>query len=100
MKRLISILFSNRLTLVLLIVLAASIGTATFIEEKYDTVTAKLLVYNAWWFELVLLLLVLNFIGNIQRFKLYRKGKLTNLLFHSAFILMIIGAGITRLHQL
>jgi cytochrome c-type biogenesis protein CcsB len=96
MKKVFSLLFSNKLTLALLIILAASIGTATFIEEKYDTVTARLLVYNAWWFEGVMVLLALNFIGNIWRFKLYRKGKWSNLLFHLAFILLIIGAGITR----
>ncbi len=96
MKKVLNFLLSPETTLMLLLVFATAIGSATFIEEKYDTVTAKLMVYNAWWFELVLFLLAVNFIGNIKRYRLLRKEKLSNLTFHLAFILMIIGAGITR----
>ncbi len=96
MKKIINLIISSKATLVLLIVFTVAIGSATFIEDKYDTTTAKLMVYNAKWFEFLLLLLVLNFIGSIKRFNLFRKGKLPGLLFHSAFIIIIIGAGITR----
>jgi cytochrome c-type biogenesis protein CcsB len=96
MKKLISLLISSKTTLVLLIIFTISIAAATFIEDKYDTITAKLLVYNAKWFEFVILLLVLNFIGSIKRYHLYRKGKLPGLLFHSAFIIIILGAAVTR----
>ena len=88
MKKISDFLFSPKLTLILLILFTVAIGTATFIEEKYDTVTAKLLIYNAKWFEVLLLLLVLNFAGNINRFKLLKKEKLPLLVFHLAFILL------------
>lgn len=77
-------------------VFTISIATATFIEEYYDTLTAKLIVYNARWFELLLLLLVINFIGHIKEYQMLSRKKWAGLTFHSAFILMIIGAGITR----
>ena len=96
MKKLISLIISSKTTLVLLIVFTIAIATATFIEDKYDTITAKMLVYNAKWFEFIMLLLVVNFIGSIKRYHLYRMEKLPGLLFHGAFIIIIIGAGITR----
>jgi cytochrome c-type biogenesis protein CcsB len=96
MQKLFDVIFSPRLTLMLLILFAAAIGSATFIEEKYDTITARLVVYDAKWFEIVMLLLVVNFIGIMSRYQLWRKEKRTSLLFHLAFIILIIGAGITR----
>ena len=51
-------LLSARFMAVLLFMMAIAIGIATFIENEYDTITAKVLVYNAKWFELVLLLLL------------------------------------------
>lgn len=96
MKRLTNILFSFATTLTLLVIFATAIGAATIIEEKYDTVTAKLLVYQAGWFELLLLMLVVNLTGNIIRLRLYRIEKWPALLFHLALIVIITGAAITR----
>jgi cytochrome c-type biogenesis protein CcsB len=96
MKKLLSILFSTRLTGVLFIVFAAAMGIATFIENDYGTQTSKALVYNAWWFEAIMLLFVINFFGNIFRYRLYRKEKWSVLFFHISFIFIIVGAGITR----
>ena len=44
-------LLSTRFMAILLFVMAGSIGVATFIENEYDTITAKELVYNAKWFD-------------------------------------------------
>ncbi|MBQ4821074.1 cytochrome c biogenesis protein ResB [Aquimarina sp. MMG016] len=71
-------------------------GTATFIENDYNTETAKAIIYNAKWFEILLLLLVINFIGNIVKYNLFSIKKAPILLFHVAFIITILGAGITR----
>ena len=57
---------------------------------------AKNLVYNARWFEVLYLLLTLNLIGSLVRYKTIQKRKWTILLFHIAFIVMIIGAALTR----
>lgn len=96
MKKILNLFFSTKAALVLLLILLISMAAATFIEDKYDTITAKLFIYNAKWFEALMLLLVLNFIGHIKRYQLFRKKKLPGLLFHSAFIVILIGAGITR----
>ena len=66
---------SNRLMAVLFFVFPAAMGLGTFIESWYSTDTAKIWIYNAWWFELIIGLFVLNFIGNIFRYRLLRKSR-------------------------
>ncbi|MCP4458428.1 MAG: cytochrome c biogenesis protein CcsA [Cytophagales bacterium] len=81
---------------ILLIIFGFSIGYATFIENDYDAITARIMVYNANWFEYLLLLMVVNFSGMIFTRKLYVKAQLNVLLIHLALILIIVGAGLTR----
>lgn len=71
-------------------------GIATFIEHYYSTAMAKVAVYETLWFEILLAIAALSLCYNIIVFKLYRKDKLAVGLFHFAFVLMIMGAGITR----
>ena len=96
MKKLANFLFSTRLTGVLFIVYAASMGIATFIENDYGTQASKALVYNTWWFELIHIVFLINFAGNMFRYRLFRKEKLSVLIFHLAFVFILLGAGITR----
>ena len=96
MDKLKNFFFSTRLTGILFILFAAAMGVATFIENDYGTQAAKALVYNAKWFEVIMLFFVVNFTGNIFRYRLYRKEKLSVLIFHLSFILILVGAGITR----
>ncbi len=96
MKKIQEILISTRTMAVLLLVYAAAMGYATFIENDYGTPTAKALVYEAKWFELVMLLLILNFIGNIKRYRLWQREKWPVLVFHLSFILLFLGGAITR----
>lgn len=81
---------------VLLLVYAFAMAYATFLENDYGTPTAKALIYEAKWFELIMFLLILNFIGNIGRYRLWRREKWPVLVFHLAFILIFIGGAITR----
>jgi len=81
---------------VLLLVYAFAMAYATFLENDYGTPTAKALIYEAWWFELIMLLLILNFIGNIARYRLWKREKWPVLFFHLAFVLIFIGGAITR----
>ena len=89
-------LASNRLMTLLFFAFPAAMGLGTFIESWYSTDTAKIWIYNAWWFELIMGLFVLNFIGNIFRYKLLRKEKWAVLTIHLSFILILVGAFITR----
>ena len=76
--------------------LALAMAIATFVENGYGTVAAKALIYNAKWFEFVILLTTINAGYNIYRFKLYRWSKLPIFLFHLSFLIIILGASITR----
>ena len=81
---------------ILFILLAVAMAAATFIENDFGADTARSMVYNTRWFELLFLLLVINLAGQIIKYKLYRKEKITVMIFHLAFIVMVIGAAITR----
>ena len=94
--RILNHLLSTRFMAVLLFAMAASIGVATFIENEYDTITAKELVYNAKWFELILLLLLLNFMNNIRTYQLLKWKKWSILLLHFGFIIALLGAFFSR----
>ena len=96
MDKIISFFFSTRLMAVLFIVFAFAMGAGTFIEDAYNTETARIIIYNAKWFEVIMLLFVINFFGNIKRYQLYKKEKWATLLLHLSFILIIAGAFITR----
>jgi cytochrome c-type biogenesis protein CcsB len=80
----------------LILLFAFSIGYATFIENDFGRTSAKALIYNAWWFEMILILLTYSLINNVIKHKLFRVEKIASLTFHLSFILILIGAGITR----
>jgi len=96
MKKFKDILFSMELTGILLLLFTISIGFATFVENDFGTLAAKAQVYNAKWFEIMLLLLAVNMTGSIFQRKMYLKHKWTILLFHVAFLIIFIGAAATR----
>jgi cytochrome c-type biogenesis protein CcsB len=81
---------------VLFIVFAVSMGVATFIENDYGAKAAYGMVYGSKWFELILLLLAVNLVGQLIIFRLFRASRLPGALFHLAFIVMLAGAAITR----
>ena len=96
MKKIISFFFSMQTMGVLILLFAFAIGTATFIENDFGTVSSKAVVFNALWFDILLGLLAVNLVGNVIINKLYRLQKLTIFVFHIAFVVILIGAGITR----
>ena len=95
-NKLTSFLFSTRLMAILFLTFAIAMGAGTFIESKYNTDTARIWVYNAWWFEGIMLVFMINFIGNIKRYNLLRKEKWATLMLHLSFVFIIAGAFITR----
>lgn len=95
-KTLSNIIFSTRTMGAMLLIYAFSMAMATFVENDYGTPVAKALIYNCWWFELVMVILILNFIGNIKRYQLTQRKKWPLLLFHLAFIVIFAGGFITR----
>ncbi|MDX6182962.1 cytochrome c biogenesis protein CcsA [Flavobacterium sp. Fl-77] len=95
-KKIFSFLFSTRLMATLFLVFAIAMGVGTFIESKYNTDTARILVYNSWWFEAIMVFFMINFLGNIKRYQLLKKEKWATLLLHIAFIFILLGAFVTR----
>ncbi len=96
MKKITSFLSSMFFTGILIVIFAISIAYATFIENDYGAITAKILVYNSRWMEILFLFLALNLIGSMFKYKLVAKKKWSILLFHIAFIVIVLGAGVTR----
>jgi len=98
-KKIANILFSTRLTGILFIVFAVAMITGTFLDANQETSPTpytRYWIYNAWWFELIMVLFTINFVGNTFRYRLYKKKKWATLTLHLAFIFIFIGAGITR----
>ncbi|GAB5475682.1 MAG: cytochrome c biogenesis protein CcsA [Maribacter sp.] len=89
-------LFSTRLMALLFIVFGVAMGIGTFVESKYSTETARIWIYNAWWFEAIMVFFVINFTGNMFRYRLFRWEKWPVLMLHLSWILIIIGAFVTR----
>lgn len=59
-KKIASILFSTRLTALLFLVFAAAMAVGTFMDQGYEkppTPYAREMIFNAWWFEAILVFL-------------------------------------------
>ena len=98
-KRLANILFSTRLMAILFVVFAAAMATGTFMDANQETSPTpytRHLIYNAWWFEAIMALFMINFFGNMFRYRLLRKEKWATLMLHLSFVLILFGAFITR----
>ncbi len=94
--KIIKILLSTKVTLLLFIAFGASMAVATFLENDHGTPVARSLVYNAWWFELIMVWMAVNFLAHTSQYKLFHKNRWPIGLFHISFVLIIIGAGVTR----
>jgi cytochrome c-type biogenesis protein CcsB len=92
-------LFSTRLMALLFIVYAVAMAVGTFLDagaETSPTPYSRTLVYNAWWFEAIMVLFIVNFFGNIFKYRLIQQKKWSTLLLHLSFVLILIGAAVTR----
>jgi cytochrome c-type biogenesis protein CcsB len=92
-------LFSTRLMAVLFLAYALAMAVGTFLDagaETSPTPYSRTLIYNAWWFELIMILFMVNFFGNIFKYRLIQQKKWSTLLLHLSFVLILIGAAVTR----
>jgi len=96
MKKILKFLVSFPFMGFLFLVLAFAMAVATFIESSYGSAASRGLVYNAWWFGLLFLLLGINLLANFFRSKLYSKKRITIGLFHLSFVVIVLGAAITH----
>ncbi|MFP4846145.1 cytochrome c biogenesis protein CcsA [Winogradskyella sp. PE311] len=98
-KKIANFLFSTKLTATLFIVFAVAMAAGTLLDRNMETSPTpytRQLIYNAWWFEAIMVFFVINFVGNIFRFRLHKKEKWATLVLHLSFILILLGAFVTR----
>ena len=95
-NRLFNFLSSMKFAAILLFIFAFSIGYATFIENDFGTRSAKALIFNAWWLEMILAFLCLSLLLQVFKQHMFTSNKIPILTYHLAFIFILIGAGITR----
>ena len=86
-KKIKEILFSSKMMLLLFVLLGGGAAVATFIENDYSTSTARVLVYNNLWYEVVMTLAIVNLLGIIVQRKLWRSK--AKFIFHSSFVVML-----------
>lgn len=86
--------FSYKFMLFMLFLLGLGAGVATFIESVYDTTSAKIMVYDATWYEGVMLLLTLSLVGIMYKYKMWKK--FGAFIVHLAFVAILVGAALTR----
>ncbi len=96
MKRIYSFITSLPFMAFLFLALAFSMAIATFVESSYGTPTARSIIYNTFWFELLWALFALNLINNLVRYNLLSKRRFTLAVFHISFLVILLGAAITR----
>ncbi len=80
----------------ILLIFGAAIGIATFVEDIYGTTAAKAVIYQTKWFEGIMLYLAISLLLNVFKHRLFEKQKLPVFLFHISFIIILIGAALTR----
>ncbi|KAA3636243.1 MAG: cytochrome C biogenesis protein, partial [Bacteroidetes bacterium] len=95
-KKYLTPLFNTRAAGVYLILFAAAIGIATFIENDFGTSSAQKVVFKTRWFELLLLLFAISIVVNIFKFRMIQQKKWALLTFHASMIIILLGAGVTR----
>jgi len=95
-KKIIDSLFSTRASGLYIFLFALAIAVATFIENDFGTSAAQKLIFRSKWFELLLILFGVSILVNIVRFKMVKQRKWAILLFHSAILIILLGAGVTR----
>lgn len=88
-------LFSMKIAVAMMIIFGAMIGIATFIENDYGTATVQALIYKTKWFELFLFYFIAILSYQILNFKSY-KNKISVFIFHFSFIIIALGALMTR----
>ena len=96
LKQFSSVIFNTRAAGLYILLFAIAIAVATFVENDFGTSAAQKVIYQSWWFELLLLLFSISIVVNIIKFRMIQQKKWPLVLFHSAIIIIILGAGITR----
>lgn len=83
-------------TLILLSAYASACAIATWLENDFGVEYARVVIYGTFWFDLLHLLLACNLLGVVLFSRMWSRGKRASFLLHCSFLLIVLGAGITR----
>lgn len=89
-------LASLKLAITVMLALMICMSVGTFVESYHGTETARLLVYDAPWFSLILLLLGLNVTGAALDRYPWKKKHTGFVITHLGIILILIGSFLTQ----
>lgn len=96
MRNFLNFILSTKFAGILLLLIAFVTGYATFIENDFGAIAAKAAVYNARWFEFIIVLTFINIAWNTFKTNLIKAKRYTVFAFHLSFLFIILGAGVTR----
>lgn len=96
MKNIIKSIGDLRVSVILFLLFALFCALATFIESAYGTPTAWAMVYDTFWFEYIQLLLGINLLCGMFRYKMFGLKKLPLMIFHISFLFILVGSAMTR----
>lgn len=94
--RIIDSLFNTRAAGVYILLFAAAIGIATFIENDFGTNSAQKVIFKSWWFELLLLMFSICLVVNILRYRMVQNRRWALFMFHFSMIVILLGSAVTR----
>lgn len=77
-----------------LVLLGCGAAVATFIENDFGSNTARFYVYNALWYEALLVAASFNILLVMYQTRMLQQY--SKFLFHGAFVVILVGAGLTR----
>lgn len=89
-------LASKKLALVLMSVYALLIAIATIVEKEQGSSVAKALIYYSPMFIFLQFFMVINFVLVTVKFKLFSQKRVSYLVTHIAYVVILIGALITH----
>lgn len=97
-NRTITLLSSFRVTLVLMVLYALLLGTATWIENVQGTQAAKDRIYHAPYFMVLQGVMVINFLllSGKHHYLSLKKRRIGFIMTHLAFVLILLGAAVTH----
>lgn len=96
MKGLQEKIFGTRAAGLYMLLFAAAIGIATFIENDFGTSAAQKLIFRTRWFEILLLLFSFSIVHNVIKFRMIAQKKWAVLTFHLSVLIILLGAAVTR----
>lgn len=96
MKKLLKPFYSFWVILPAMFVYAFSCAIATFIENDFGSVASRAIIYDSYWFNALHVYLMIALVASFIVSNALKRKKFASIILHFSFIVIIIGAGITR----